>query len=408
MLIVQIPILFKIQVQKPMDLYKMTTVPVPFDKDTYEEKHHTYTQLKLKEDHLAVTKDAYITLHGHQLQGCYQQGSTYYCGSLHFTSHTLEHNCASAIYFNVPSEQVVEKCQFVYYHNYTPEPKILETQALILLSNLPRPWQLICGSQTEHPTPMAGSPYAVINREDLCSFGIIAQHYFLHENMICCSLPDNEVTLYYVHNKILLDFHVQGEEKLDHTSIKLLLEPPQTAIKDLQVIQGIFSKALVRQTLKNTPVELPTAIEAIDTDQQYYETQEALAQSEQTVTDWLQRANYLNTMSLVFALVANLALLILTITIILGYKYRKKLALMIITLSQTKPLNALKIEGRYTTKAPTPPLPIAEDNTLIIRNVAWVLISAITLMLIGWILKKKCTTCIVTDLVLHVFSGLVA
>ena len=221
--------------------------------------------------------------------------------------------------------------------------------------------------------------------------------------MIRCSLPDNEVTLYYVHNKILLDFHVQGEEKLDHTSIKLLLEPPQTAIKDLQVIQGTFPKVLVRQTLKNTPVELPIAIEAIDTDQQYYETQEALAQSEQTVTDWLQRADYLNTISLVFALVANLALLILTITIILGYKYRKKLALMIITLSQTKPLNALKIEGLYTTKAPTPPLPIAEDNTSIIRNVAWVLISAITLILIGWILKKVYKLHCYRSSVAHIF-----
>ena len=72
-------------------------------------------------------------------------------------------------------------------------------------------------------------------------------------------------------------------------------------------------------------------------------------------------------------------------TVILGYKYRKKLALMIVTLSQTKPLNTLKIEGLYTTKAPTPPLPTAEDNTLIIRDIAWVLIAAITLILMGLI-----------------------
>ena len=70
MLIVQIPILFKNRLQKQMNLYKMVTVPVPFDKNTYEKKHNTYTQLKLKEDHIAVTDDAYITLHGHQLQGC--------------------------------------------------------------------------------------------------------------------------------------------------------------------------------------------------------------------------------------------------------------------------------------------------------------------------------------------------
>ena len=48
MLIVQIPVLFKNRLQKPMNLYKMVTVPVPFDKDTYEEKHNTYTQLKLR------------------------------------------------------------------------------------------------------------------------------------------------------------------------------------------------------------------------------------------------------------------------------------------------------------------------------------------------------------------------
>ena len=216
----------------------------------------------------------------------------------------------------------------------------------------------------------------------------MAQHYFLHENMIRCSLPNNEVTLYYVHNKILLDFHVKGEEKSDHTSIKLLLEPPQTSIKDLQVIQGNFPKVLVCQTLKNTPVELPTAIEATDTDQKYYETQEVLAQSQQTVDNWLQRADYLNTISLIFALVANLTLLLLIIAIILGYKYRRKLALMIVTLSQAKPLKALKIEGLYTTKAPTPPLPITEDDTSIIRNMAWVLIAAITIIIIGLILQK--------------------
>ena len=204
----------------------MVKVPVPFDQDTYEEKHNTYTQLKLKEDHIAVMDDAYITLHGHQVQGCYKQGPTYYCKSLHFTSHTLEQNCASAIYFQVPAKQVVEKCRFVYYHNHVPEPKILETQTLILLSNLPRLWQLVCQNETEHPVPMAGLPCAVIKREDLCSCGLIAQHYFLHENMIRCPFLDNEETLYYVHNRILLDFHVESEDKENAIQTQLLLEPP--------------------------------------------------------------------------------------------------------------------------------------------------------------------------------------
>ena len=68
---------------------------------------------------------------------------------------------------------------------------------------------------------------------------------------------------------------MKGDEKEDPTQAKLLLEPPQTSIKDLKVIQGKFPKVLVRQSLKDTLVELPTTIEAIETNQKYYETQEA-------------------------------------------------------------------------------------------------------------------------------------
>ena len=138
---------------------------------------------------------------------------------------------------------------------------------------------------------MPSSPYIVVKREDLCSCGLIAQHYFLHENMIRCSYPDNEVTLYYVHNKILLDFHVRGEDKENIIQAQLLLEPPKTPIRDLKVIQGKFPKVLERQSLKDTPEELPTTIEAIETDQEYYDTQEAQAQVEQTVDYCLKKGS---------------------------------------------------------------------------------------------------------------------
>ena len=75
--------------------------------------------------------------------------------------------------------------------------------------------------------------------------------------MIRCPYPDNEVTLYYIHNKILLDFHVRNENKEDTIEAQLLLEPPKIAIRDLKVIQERFQKVLVRQSLKDTPVELP-------------------------------------------------------------------------------------------------------------------------------------------------------
>ena len=131
-------------------------------------------------------------------------------------------------------------------------------------------------------------------------------------------------------------------------------------------------------------MELPTAIETTEIDQEYYEAQ---AQAEQMVEHWLKKANYLNTVSLVFALVANFVLLILVIAVIVGYKFRKKLATLIVTLSQTKPLKALEVEGLYTTKAPATLIQPQEDDTTIL-NIAWILIAALLLVLSGLILKK--------------------
>ena len=112
-------------------------------------------------------------------------------------------------------------------------------------------------------------------------------------------------------------------------------------------------------------MELPVAIEAIETDQEYFDSQEAQAQAEQTVDYWIKKADYLNTRSLVFALVANFILIVMIIVALLGYKYRKKLATLVVTLSQAKPLKALKIDGLYTTKAPTIPIQPEEDDTVI-------------------------------------------
>ena len=206
--------------------------------------------------------------------------------------------------------------------------------------------------------------------------------------MIRCPYPDNEITLYYIHNKILLNFHVKGENKEKVFQAKLLLKPPKTSIRGLKVIQGKFPKVLVWQSLKDTPVELPTAIKAIETDQKYYDTQETEAHAEQMVDYWWKDAKYLNTITLVFALAANFVLLVLMIVFIVGYKFQKKQATLIVTLSQTKPLKALEIEGLYTTKAPTLPVQPEKDDDVIIKNVAWILISAIVLILVGIILKK--------------------
>ena len=74
---------------------------------------------------------------------------------------------------------------------------------------------------------------------------------------------------------------------------------------------------------------------------------------------------------------------------------------------QTKPLKDLEIEGLYTTTAPTLPVQPEKNDAVIIKNVAWILISAIVLILVGIILKKYIGYTVI-NLVLHESFGLVA
>ena len=96
------------------------------------------------------------------------------------------------------------------YHQQCWKPK-----DEILLVNLPPKWQLVCDNQIDRPIPLDSAIYAIVNKNDLCTCGISAQHIFLYESMHTCINPDTSVTLYYIHNRALLayDTSLCGKEK---------------------------------------------------------------------------------------------------------------------------------------------------------------------------------------------------
>ena len=59
----------------------------------------------------------------------------------------------------------------------------------------------MCDNQTDRPIPLDGAIYTVVNKNDLGTCGISAQHIFLYESMHTCTTPDASVTLYYTHNR---------------------------------------------------------------------------------------------------------------------------------------------------------------------------------------------------------------
>lgn len=203
-LIMQIPIFFINKKQLPLDLYRLHTVHVPLDKDTYDGKEHKYTKVDLSHSHLAISDQEYMDLTQHELDSCIKLHMDYLCPNLRLTASTKVLSCAAALFQVNPQDEVVrELCSFTYYEHIQPPPKILETQDEILLANLPSKWQLVCDNQIDRPIPLDSAIYTVVNRDDLCTCGIIAQHVFLYESMRMCDNPDTQVTLYYTYNRAL-------------------------------------------------------------------------------------------------------------------------------------------------------------------------------------------------------------
>ena len=72
---------------------------------------------------------------------------------------------------------------------------------------------MVCDNQIDRPIPLASAIYAVVNKNDLCTSGISAQHIFLYESMHTCTTPNAWVTLNYTHNRALLAYDTSSHKK---------------------------------------------------------------------------------------------------------------------------------------------------------------------------------------------------
>ena len=110
-------------------------------------------------------------------------------------------SCAAVVFQTYVDDNLIDNlCEFTYYEHFTPPPAVLETQDEILLVNLPPKWQLVCDNRIDRLITLDSTIYAVINRNDLCTCGIL-QHIFLYESMCACTNPDTSLTLYYIENR---------------------------------------------------------------------------------------------------------------------------------------------------------------------------------------------------------------
>ena len=97
-----------------------------------------------KTEYIALTETNYVQLIQAQISLCAKIGYMYYSENAHLIKKSTEHACISAIYYNQSSQIKADKCKTIVTFDTLPESKILDTGEISILSNLQKPWTIVC------------------------------------------------------------------------------------------------------------------------------------------------------------------------------------------------------------------------------------------------------------------------
>ena len=132
----------------------------------------------------------------------------YYCEYVHLLKKCTEHTCMSAIYYDQSSQIKADKCKMIVTFDTLPESKILDAGDILILSNLQKPWMIVC-KDVHRIFELEYSTYQILNRSELCECSLTAGNYLLSQRASNCGdMPqakDGFFTTYYAFNKIVLD-----------------------------------------------------------------------------------------------------------------------------------------------------------------------------------------------------------
>ena len=176
----------------------------------------------------------------------------------------------SAIYYDQSSDIKADKCKMIVTFDTVLESKILDASDILILSNLQKPWTIVCKDvdrmlELEYPT------YHILNRSELCECSLTVGNYLLSQaTSNCGSMPqakDGFFTTYYVFNWIVLDvlmekFDIQVDEDTITQSTLLHSDIP---VYDLPAIDFVSPSEEAQEShiFKEQDAQIFTQIEEV-------------------------------------------------------------------------------------------------------------------------------------------------
>ena len=98
----------------------------------------------LETEYIALTETNYVPLMQAQISLCAKIGYMYYCEYAYLLKKHTEHTCMSTIYYNQSSQIKADRCKTIVTFDTIPDSKILDASDILILSNLQKPWTIIC------------------------------------------------------------------------------------------------------------------------------------------------------------------------------------------------------------------------------------------------------------------------
>ena len=255
-----VPLFIRPNLQEPMYVYNVKTIPVPYHINSEmvdeTESEKVYTQIIPDTDMVAMNRDTYINVDQSELKQCIKFSVMYFCEQTFLMKHTSEHTCEKQ-----SPDLIKDKCNIQYYPELDPTPQILDAGKHILLGNIPEPWSVVCSKNDPIPNPLEASKYVIIKKKDLCQCSLSTGTWYIQENIFHCEEEaSSDLQLYYTVNMAVMIYDFLKEiEEAEVRDISLYAEPVKydpvkinlVDIKTDKVIGDTYQRLAFKRVMKN-------------------------------------------------------------------------------------------------------------------------------------------------------------
>ena len=161
---IQFQVFIQPNMQQPLILYQIETVPVPIVDQNKQAS--SYSHVQIDRPYIALNSESYMLI-----------------------------------------RQQLENCNFAYYFNKTDiTPTVLDRSTEIILANWPDSKHIICNVNNDIPVKIPSHLFVLVNRSVLYNCGLEAENNFLLELLAACHNAESKLVMYFTVNTAFVNY----------------------------------------------------------------------------------------------------------------------------------------------------------------------------------------------------------